>query len=104
VKVPDGCLLIQAGKQIEYMTGGAIEAGFHEVVVTEGTLQALERAKERQRPLWRISSTLFFHISSDEMLQPLKHFATKDSLAKYPPIKTGNFVENELKAIKLAVE
>ncbi len=27
VKVPDGCLLVQAGKQIEWMTGGLIKGG-----------------------------------------------------------------------------
>lgn len=31
VKIPDGCLLIQAGKQMEWLTGGYIKAGFHEV-------------------------------------------------------------------------
>jgi isopenicillin N synthase-like dioxygenase len=38
VKVPDGCLLIQAGKQLEWLTGGDITAGYHEVVCTEQTL------------------------------------------------------------------
>ena len=37
VKVPDGCLLIQAAKELEYLTGGHIEAGFHEVIVTNDT-------------------------------------------------------------------
>lgn len=31
VKVPSGCLLIQAGKQIEHLTAGHVKAGFHEV-------------------------------------------------------------------------
>jgi isopenicillin N synthase-like dioxygenase len=31
VRVPDGCLLLQAGKQMEYLTGGHVLAGFHEV-------------------------------------------------------------------------
>ena len=31
VTVPDGCLLVQAGKQIEHLTGGHVMAGFHEV-------------------------------------------------------------------------
>ena len=45
VKVPEGCLLIQAGKQLEYLTGGHVMCGFHEVVVCEGTLEAMRRAK-----------------------------------------------------------
>ena len=31
-------LLVQAGKQIEHLTGGLIKAGYHEVVVNEATL------------------------------------------------------------------
>lgn len=32
-------LLVQAGKQIEHLTGGLIKAGYHEVVVNEATLE-----------------------------------------------------------------
>lgn len=65
VKVPDGCLLVQAGKQLEWFSGGLVKgtsavpsavpesrqwtddllnlsaaiAGYHEVVCTEGTLK-----------------------------------------------------------------
>lgn len=31
VSIPSGCLLIQAGKQIEWLTNGHIRAGMHEV-------------------------------------------------------------------------
>lgn len=31
VRIPDGCLLLQAGKQLEWLTGGYVMAGFHEV-------------------------------------------------------------------------
>jgi isopenicillin N synthase-like dioxygenase len=31
-------LLVQAGKQLEHLSGGLIKAGFHEVVVNEATL------------------------------------------------------------------
>lgn len=36
-KVPEGCLLMQAGIMFEWMTGGYVLAGFHEVVYTEQT-------------------------------------------------------------------
>ena len=42
--------------------------------------------------LWRISSTLFGHIQSDEILQPLPCFANEDSQNQYPPILTGDQV------------
>lgn len=39
VKIPEGnYLLVQAGKQLEHLSGGLIKAGFHEVVVNEKTL------------------------------------------------------------------
>ncbi|KAI8592548.1 hypothetical protein BDZ88DRAFT_406897 [Geranomyces variabilis] len=103
-KVPDGCLLVQAGKQIEICTGGAVVAGFHEVVVVEDTLKAIERQQARQRPLWRISSTLFFHMASDTLLQPLGSFATPEALAAYPPILAGKQVQRELGFISLMDE
>ena len=31
VQVPEGCLLLQAGKQMEWLTGGHVQAGMHEV-------------------------------------------------------------------------
>lgn len=34
VKIPDGCLLLQAGKTFEHITGGYVLAGFHEVIYT----------------------------------------------------------------------
>jgi len=41
VKLPavGSYLLVQAGKQLEHITGGLIKAGFHEVVVNDATLK-----------------------------------------------------------------
>jgi isopenicillin N synthase-like dioxygenase len=102
VRVPEGCLLVQAGLQAEYLTGGHVLAGFHEVVVMDETLKAIERAKARGRPVWRISSTLFSHIASDQTLHPLGPFANPDADAAYPPIKAGAQVKRELDAIALS--
>ncbi len=104
MKVPDGCLLIQAGKQLEWVTGGMITAGFHEVVVSSDTLAAVERAKQEKRSLWRVSSTLFGHVASDKELKPLAKFVTEEALRKYPPILAGDQVQEELNLIKLGVE
>jgi isopenicillin N synthase-like dioxygenase len=102
VSVPDGCLLIQAGKQIEYLTGGHVLAGFHEVVVNENTLKAIQQKKENKKSLWRVSSTLFSNINSDQILEPLEHFkSSSPAAASYPPIYAGEQVERELKAISL---
>jgi len=103
VSVPNGCLLVQAGMQIEYLTGGLIQAGWHEVVVNQKTVEAIERAKREKRSLWRISSTLFTHIASDNVLKPIvgSPEEIEEKLKKYPPILAGDQVNSELNAIKL---
>ena len=87
MKIPDGCLLVQAGKQMEWLTGGHVQAGWHEVVVTDQTVAAFENAASAGRSTWRISSTVFGHIASDQTLEPLSAF--KDSCEtprRYPAI------------------
>eukprot|EP01111_Echinosteliopsis_oligospora_P000152 TRINITY_DN1013_c0_g1_i2.p1 TRINITY_DN1013_c0_g1~~TRINITY_DN1013_c0_g1_i2.p1 ORF type:complete len:290 (+),score=88.46 TRINITY_DN1013_c0_g1_i2:282-1151(+) len=102
VSVPNGCLLLQAGKQLEWVTGGNITAGFHEVVVCDDTIKAVERAQAENRPIWRISSTLFGHVASDKILRPLPPFENEESLKKFPPTLAGKQAEDELKAIALS--
>ncbi|XP_044512101.1 uncharacterized protein LOC123230066 isoform X2 [Mangifera indica] len=96
VKVPVGCLLVQTGKQIEWLTAEDCLAGMHEVVVTSRTINEIKLASEQNRSLWRVSSTLFAHIASDAVLKPLGHFAESPLASKYPPICGGEFVEQEL--------
>eukprot|EP01117_Protostelium_nocturnum_P005102 TRINITY_DN1851_c0_g1_i1.p1 TRINITY_DN1851_c0_g1~~TRINITY_DN1851_c0_g1_i1.p1 ORF type:complete len:347 (-),score=141.26 TRINITY_DN1851_c0_g1_i1:69-1109(-) len=104
VKVPDGCLLIQAGKQIEWLTGGEINAGFHEVIASEATLQAIERAKANGSSLWRVSSTLFSHLASDNVLEPLPKFKNEETSKAYPTTYVGAQVMEELGLINLAAD
>lgn len=87
VKIPDGCLLLQVGKQLEFLTGGYFKAGYHEVIAPE--------VKGTQK--WRISSTLFSHINQEEWLEPLPKFSND----KYPKIKEKDFISNELKSTHL---
>ncbi|ETS03346.1 Clavaminate synthase-like protein [Trichoderma reesei RUT C-30] len=119
VKIPPGnYLLVQAGKQIEYITGGLIKAGYHEVVVNERTLEAVEARKARfpDRPLIRISSTLFWHLNSDYDLAPIPALAERAKKVReeqarlgrdegeeiqYPATKVGFQVQDELKHIAL---
>ena len=102
VRVPNNCLLLQAGKQFEYLTAGYVMAGFHEVVVAKETMPVIERRKAEGKSLWRVSSTMFGHIASDNMLKPLGKFAKLDTAKNYPEILTGNHVKSELEAIALA--
>lgn len=102
VAVPDGCLIVQAGKQLEYLTGGHVLAGFHEVIVTPETTKVIERRRAAGQSLWRVSSTLFSQIASDQVLEPLAPFDTPAAVAQFPAVKTGHQVQNELKMISLA--
>ncbi|CAM8961094.1 unnamed protein product [Rhodiola kirilowii] len=101
VKVPVGCLLIQTGKQIEWLTAGECIAGMHEVVVSKRTIDAIKAAQEQNRSLWRVSSTLFAHIASDNVLKPLGHFSKSELASQYHPITAGEYVEQELSIINL---
>jgi len=104
VSVPDGCLLLQAGKQIEMLTGGYIPAGYHEVAYTDKTHEAHLKAKANNKITWRVSSTLFSHIRHDVDLQPLGRFSTEEARKQYPPIQAYDQVMEELKAIGLVQE
>ncbi|GAP92773.2 putative clavaminate synthase [Rosellinia necatrix] len=119
VKIPAGShLLVQAGKQLEHLSGGLVKAGFHEVVVNDGTLAALARraAEAPARPRVRISSTFFWTLASDFDLAPIPALEERaravraEQLARgrdegrpgvYPAMKVGHQVEQELKHIAL---
>ncbi len=87
VKIPDGCLLIQVGKQLEWLTGGYFKAGYHEVI--SPNINHINK--------WRISSTLFSHVDSETWLEPLPKFKNN----QYPRIKEKDFIDNELKLTNL---
>ena len=112
VEIPPGYnLLVQAGKQLEHITGGLIKAGFHEVVVNDRTLavsnsdaniyllvhssrvldQAIERRKVEfpGRPLIRISSTFFWHLSSDFDLVPIPALTDKAGILRAKNLEAG---------------
>lgn len=96
-----------------------MRAGYHQVIVTPATQAAIAAMKQThpERPLWRISSTLFHHVASDVMLRPLDGFVrmleeqeqegtSKEEVERvlrvdYEPILTGHFVERELQGINL---
>jgi isopenicillin N synthase-like dioxygenase len=108
VSIPPGRnLLVQAGKQLEHLTGGLIKAGYHEVIVNERTIETIEKRKQSHpdRPLIRISSTFFWHLSSDFDLAPMADLAKRApqevGTTTYEPMKVGAQVQQELKHIAL---
>lgn len=64
-------------------------SGFHEVVVTRATRKVIEERASRGQSLWRVSSTCFGHIQSDQYLAPLPPFDSPQAIAKFPRIQAG---------------
>ncbi|KAI1350209.1 hypothetical protein F5Y01DRAFT_286659 [Xylaria sp. FL0043] len=92
VKIPPGQnLLVQAGKQLEHLTGGLVKAGFHEVVVNDATLATINKRKEEfpERPLVRISSTFFYHLASDFELVPIPELAERARVVREEQARLG---------------
>lgn len=99
VIVPDGYFLVQSGKQLQYITGGYILAGFHEVVVNDKTIKQIQLAKENNKPLVRVSSTFFGHINSDKYMEVLEQFRNDETVEIYPKVKEGYWLRNRLKKL-----
>jgi hypothetical protein len=73
----------------------------HEVLFTPQTASAMEKAQASGRSTWRVSSTLFAHIASDQVLRPLGHFAEGEGAQAFPATDAGAYVESELSVINL---
>lgn len=69
--------------------------------MTPETQAAADAARAAGRSTWRVSSTVFAHVASDELLEPLASFATPAACAAYPSVSAGWQVQQELEAIKL---
>ncbi|BFZ61028.1 hypothetical protein YB2330_002086 [Saitoella coloradoensis] len=102
VRVPDGMLLLQAGMQLERISAGEIRAGWHEVVCTPSTLEAVRKAKEEESSVHRVSSTLFFHVESDKWLEDLNERAGAEKKEGFERMLAGEFVAAELSDIGLS--
>lgn len=101
VRVPDGCLLLQSSKMLEWVTGGYFYGGFHEVVVTDEVIAAAKKAKAEGKSLWRVSSTLFTLLRLDVPMRPIPRFRHFAKEGRYPATLAYDYVEEELKAINL---
>lgn len=113
VKVPNGCLLLQAGKTFEHITGGYVLAGLHEVIYTEKTKDAFLKAKEEGRRTWRVSSTMFTHFRYNVDCSPLpqlEHLYTEYKAThpnfdqKYSKMTAFDILMTELNATNMVDE
>ncbi len=81
---------------------GCTDTEHRQVAVSEATIETMRKRKDAGQSLWRISSTCFGHVASDQVLRPLGKFDTDEARGRYPPITAGDMMQEELKAINLA--
>jgi len=82
-------------------------AGFHEVVYTEGTKTAYEKAKAEGKHTWRVSSTMFTTFRYDVDCTPmpeLAHLYDKEHAESYGHMTACDILMTELSAINLAAD
>lgn len=96
--------MLQAGKTFENITGGYVLAGFHEVIYTDQTKAAMQKAESEGRSTWRVSSTMFTHFRNDVDCSPmleLSHLYSREDAAKYPPMTAFDILMTELDATNM---
>jgi len=89
---------------MEHLTGGYVRAGMHEVVYTEKTKAAYEKAKAAGRPTWRVSSTLFTMLRGDSSLSPLPELwalSDAEEVSKYRSMTAHEFFMGEVAATNM---
>ncbi|XP_058784811.1 uncharacterized protein LOC131659671 [Vicia villosa] len=89
VAIPDGCLLVQTGKQIEWMTAGSCKASRYERVLSKKVIDAINLARTQDRKLWSVSSKLYAQVATDVLLKPVASFAGSADAKNYPAILAG---------------
>ncbi len=88
---PPGCIVVQVGQQLEILTGGTLLATPH--VVTAPKVPGVTRC----------STAHFVHMHAHQMVRPLSHFATAESIRSYaPPVLAGTYGLKTLVDIGLA--
>ncbi len=101
VRVPPGCLLVQAGVGLEWMTGGAIKAGYHQTVVLPETIRQIETLAPGRSTI-RASSTFFLHFDWEATLQVLPELRYPGCDDLYTSMLVGDHALQVIRAIGLA--
>lgn len=104
MKVPNGCLIIQAGKTFENITGGYVLSGLHEVFYSEGTKTNYEKGVAEGKIAWRVSSTMFTHFRNNVDCSPmpqLKNYHIESAEEKYGKMTAYDILMEELNATNM---
>jgi isopenicillin N synthase-like dioxygenase len=89
VRVPRGHLFFQAGRQLQWLTGGKANRVFHEVIAVEENVSLIEAAIAKGEPCIRVASPLFMHCNTNESVGPDGSFQTPEALKEFPPYILG---------------
>jgi isopenicillin N synthase-like dioxygenase len=77
VAIPENHLLIQGGKQLEWLTGGYLKAGFHEVIHNRKVENQVKENLKSGRSNWRVVNGLFSYVQGNLRLKPFAPFNTE---------------------------
>eukprot|EP00891_Asterochloris_glomerata_P002047 jgi/Astpho2/2047/Aster-00543 len=72
-----------------------------QVICSDATLAAAKKALQAGQSTWRVSSTVFAHVASDQMLRPLACFDSPAARQQYPEMLAGHQVLRNYSKAKL---
>ncbi len=84
---PEGCVIVQVGDMLQYVTGGHFLSAWHEV-----------RAPDHSTEKGRISAALFIHARSDFLFEP---FVDESQKEEYPAITSYEILIKRLRDLGL---
>lgn len=96
--VPEGCILVQSGRQLRHITGGLIPAMYHEVTTTPGMIPYARAELAAGRDPVRVGCPFFVHLRSDVVMTPIA-----GDRSAYRPMKAGDLVKEMISTIYGAV-
>lgn len=91
LRIPDGYLLAQGGRQLEVISGGIFWRGPHEVICFAEMMQLIEMARTIFERIMRCASPAFLRTATGWVVKPHGPFATPEALAnpEYQPEESG---------------
>ncbi len=104
VRLPRGHLILQCGRQMQWLTGGVAHRVFHEVAAVEESRARIEAAVAKGEPYWRVATPLFLHMNTNETAEPKGGFATPEAIAAFAPYVIGERLRHALKSRGLGAD
>lgn len=104
VRLPSKHLILQCGRQMQWLTGGTAHRVFHEVAVVEASRERIDAAIAKGEPYWRVATPLFLHMNTNETAEPKGRFATPEAIAAFAPYHIGERLRHALKSRGLAAD